>query len=97
STRDWSSDVCSSDLPRAPRSAAARRSKSGARILIADDHPVNREVLVRQLELLGIASDTANDGIEALEAWAAADGHYTAVLADIQIGRASCRERGWRV
>jgi|GEM_PF-505611 len=72
---------------RAPRSAAARRSKSGARILIADDHPVNREVLVRQLELLGIASDTANDGVEALEAWAAADGHYTAVLADIHMPR----------
>ncbi|MEA2879827.1 MAG: hypothetical protein QOF14_5023 [Hyphomicrobiales bacterium] len=73
--------------PRAPRSASARRSKSGARILIADDHPVNREVLVRQLELLGIASDTANDGVEALEAWAAADGHYTAVLADIHMPR----------
>jgi CheY-like chemotaxis protein len=72
---------------RAPRSASARRSKSGARILIADDHPVNREVLVRQLELLGIASDTANDGVEALEAWAAADGHYTAVLADIHMPR----------
>jgi CheY-like chemotaxis protein len=72
---------------RAPRSASARRSKSGARILIADDHPVNREVLVRQLELLGIASDTANDGVEALEAWAAADGHYAAVLADIHMPR----------
>ena len=29
---------------------------------------------MRQLELLGIASDTVNDGVEALEAWAAADG-----------------------
>ena len=73
--------------PRLPRATAARRSKSSARILIADDHPVNREVLVRQLELLGIASDTANDGVEALEAWAAADGHYTAVLADIHMPR----------
>ena len=75
------------DTTRPPRSAAARRSKSGARILVADDHPVNREVLVRQLELLGIASDTVNDGVEALEAWSAADGHYAAILADIHMPR----------
>jgi PAS domain S-box-containing protein len=73
--------------PRPARSTAAKRPKSGVRILVADDHPVNREVLVRQLELLGIASDTVNDGVEALEAWAAADGKYTAVLADIHMPR----------
>jgi len=42
---------------------------------------------VRQLELLGIASDTVNDGVEALEAWAAAGGKYAAVLADIHMPR----------
>ena len=66
--------------------------KSSARILIADDHPVNREVLVRQLELLGIPSDTVNDGVEALEAWAAAGGRYAAVLADIHMPRMDGRE-----
>ena len=80
------------DTSRPSRSASARRSKSSARILIADDHPVNREVLVRQLELLGIASDTVNDGIEALEAWAAAEGRYAAVLADIHMPRMDGRE-----
>ena len=30
---------------------------SGGRVLVVDDHPVNREVLVRQLELLGIPAD----------------------------------------
>jgi PAS domain S-box-containing protein len=78
--------------PRPARSAAAKRPKNGARILVADDHPVNREVLVRQLELLGIASDTANDGVEALEAWATADGKYAAVLADIHMPRMDGRE-----
>jgi CheY-like chemotaxis protein/HPt (histidine-containing phosphotransfer) domain-containing protein len=73
--------------PRPVRASAAARGKSQARILVADDHPVNREVLVRQLELLGIASDTVNDGVEALEAWAAADGRYAAVLADIHMPR----------
>ncbi len=72
---------------RPARGAGTRRPKSNTRILVADDHPVNREVLVRQLELLGIASDTANDGMEALEAWAAAEGKYAAVLADIHMPR----------
>ena len=31
-------------------------------VLVVDDHPVNQEVLVRQLELLGVAADTAADG-----------------------------------
>ncbi len=39
-------------------------------MLVVDDHPVNREVLVRQLDLLGIAADSVDDGVEALEAWA---------------------------
>jgi CheY-like chemotaxis protein/HPt (histidine-containing phosphotransfer) domain-containing protein len=78
--------------PRPARSASAKRPKSGARILVADDHPVNREVLVRQLELLGIASDTANDGVEAFEAWAASESKYAAVLADIHMPRMDGRE-----
>ena len=48
---------------------------------------MNREVLVRQLELLGVDADTVNDGVEALEAWAAAEGHYAAILADIHMPR----------
>ena len=77
-------------LRGAPRSAKAATSgplKVRPRILVADDHPVNREVLVRQLELLGIDADTVNDGIEAVEAWAAAEGRYAAVLADIHMPR----------
>jgi signal transduction histidine kinase/CheY-like chemotaxis protein/HPt (histidine-containing phosphotransfer) domain-containing protein len=55
------------------------------RVLVVDDHPVNREVLVRQLDLLGLAADSVNDGVEALEAWAA--GQYIAVLADVHMPR----------
>jgi len=73
--------------PRPLRSAPAPRPKSRPRVLVADDHPVNREVLVRQLELLGIDSDTTNDGVEALEAWERAEGHYAAILADIHMPR----------
>jgi PAS domain S-box-containing protein len=52
-------------------------------VLVVDDHPVNQEVLVRQLELLGVTSETAADGNEALKAWTARP--YAAVLADIHM------------
>jgi CheY-like chemotaxis protein len=53
------------------------------RLLVVDDHPINREVLVRQLRLLGLAGDTAEDGREALAKWA--PGRYAAVLADLHM------------
>lgn len=56
---------------------------SRAKLLVVDDHPVNREVLVRQLALLGLASDTAEDGMTALAACTA--GVYAAVLADLHM------------
>src|SRR5262249_45613823 len=61
----------------APRPIAAH-SGTAARLLIVDDHPVNREVLVQQLELLGLAADTSADGVEALTRWS--PGRYSAVL-----------------
>jgi PAS domain S-box-containing protein len=56
---------------------------SGARLLVVDDHPINREVLVRQLGLLGLAADTAEDGVEALAAFA--PGRFAAILADLHM------------
>jgi signal transduction histidine kinase/CheY-like chemotaxis protein/HPt (histidine-containing phosphotransfer) domain-containing protein len=66
---------------------ALPKSSSGERplVLVVDDHPVNLEVLVRQLDLLGVAADTAEDGVEALESWQARP--YAAVLADIHMPR----------
>jgi PAS domain S-box-containing protein len=65
------------------------------RVLVVDDHPVNREVLVRQLDLMGIEADSVNDGVEALEAWAA--GRYNAVLADIHMPRMDGYELSQRI
>ncbi|WP_165585273.1 PAS-domain containing protein [Roseococcus sp. SYP-B2431] len=39
------------------------------RVLVVDDHPVNREVITRQLELLGIPAATADDGAQGLAHW----------------------------
>jgi len=70
-------------LPNPPPHAEKGRAGAAARLLVVDDHPVNREVLVRQLGLLGLAADTAEDGAEALAAWMR--GGYAAVLADLHM------------
>jgi CheY-like chemotaxis protein/HPt (histidine-containing phosphotransfer) domain-containing protein len=57
----------------------------GPRVLVVDDHPVNREVLVMQLQLLGIAADNAGNGVDALAAWVRT--RYAAVLLDIHMPR----------
>ena len=64
-------------------------------VLVVDDHPVNQEVLVRQLELLGVATDTAVDGEEALEAWLSKS--YAAVLADIHMPKMDGYELARRI
>jgi CheY-like chemotaxis protein len=69
--------------PAAPGAAVAAKHGDAARLLVVDDHPINREVLVRQLRLLGLAADTAEDGDEALAAWM--PGRYAAVLADLHM------------
>ncbi|QQC65530.1 ATP-binding protein [Paraburkholderia ginsengisoli] len=45
-----------------------RAIASGRLILVAEDHPVNQELIRHQLALLGFACDVANDGVEALTA-----------------------------
>jgi PAS domain S-box-containing protein len=69
-------------LPPAPAPARIRESDeagvvppdreraiaSGRLILVAEDHPVNQELIRHQLALLGFACDVVNDGIEALAA-----------------------------
>jgi len=54
-------------------------------VLLVDDHPVNREVLLRQLELLGLTASTAQDGLEALGIWREA--RQSMLLLDIHMPR----------
>jgi signal transduction histidine kinase/CheY-like chemotaxis protein/HPt (histidine-containing phosphotransfer) domain-containing protein len=82
--------------PAAPGVAAAPiRTGDSPRVLVVDDHPVNREVLVRQLGLIGIECDTAEDGVQALDLWA--PGRYGAVLADIHMPRMDGHELSRRI
>ena len=73
-----------------PEAATARHvpavgspRRDAARILVADDHPVNREVICRQLELLGLSAEIAEDGAAALALWRAAP--YGLVLLDLHM------------
>jgi PAS domain S-box-containing protein len=56
---------------------------SGLRVLIAEDNPVNQQVLLRQVQRLGLVADAVNNGQEVLDALA--HGVYDAVLMDCQM------------
>ncbi|MGH8746138.1 MAG: PAS domain S-box protein [Burkholderiales bacterium] len=62
----------------APGVASAR--KEGTLVLIAEDHPTNRNLLTRLLGLLGYAAEAAENGREAFEKWKSA--RYGAILTD---------------
>jgi len=49
-------------------------------ILAVDDHPINRNLLARQLKLLGLRSKTAENGQFALDMWR--DGAFNMVITD---------------
>lgn len=63
----------SAGMPRTPEGGASppnreRAIASGRLILVAEDHPVNQELIRHQLALLGFACDVTSDGAEALAA-----------------------------
>jgi CheY-like chemotaxis protein/HPt (histidine-containing phosphotransfer) domain-containing protein len=58
-------------------------TRSGVRILVAEDNPVNQKVAARMLENLGYPLDVVEHGLEALEALSSTD--YGAILMDVQM------------
>jgi PAS domain S-box-containing protein len=54
-----------------------------AQILVVEDNPVNREVLLAQLSVLGLQASAVENGVEAVEA--VAGGGYDLVLMDCQM------------
>ena len=63
--------------------AELRRRHAGARLLLAEDNAINREILLKLLDRVGLALDTATNGREAVEK--ACSGDYALVLMDLQM------------
>jgi PAS domain S-box-containing protein len=63
----------------------ARRSPgpTADRVLVVEDHPVNRTVLTGMLASLGYQTDVARNGLDALKA--VTRNHYAAILMDCQM------------
>jgi PAS domain S-box-containing protein len=59
--------------------------KQGRLVLVAEDEPVNQKVILRQLRLLGYATEIAHDGIEALERLK--QGGHALLLTDVHMPR----------
>ena len=71
--------------PRTPgrRRQVLTRPLFDARVLLAEDHPVNRQVAVDMLRLLGCKVEVAETGREAIARWET--GAYDIVLMDCQM------------
>ena len=67
----------------APGPEAASLSPLALRVLVADDHAVNRAVAARMCERMGVAADVVSNGHEAIDALMR--GRYSAVLLDVEM------------
>jgi signal transduction histidine kinase/CHASE3 domain sensor protein/DNA-binding response OmpR family regulator len=63
---------------RAPDTASAEAE--GTLALLADDHPTNRFLIVRQINLLGYAAESAENGVVAFEKWKS--GRFSLLITD---------------
>jgi CheY-like chemotaxis protein/HPt (histidine-containing phosphotransfer) domain-containing protein/anti-sigma regulatory factor (Ser/Thr protein kinase) len=68
---------------RALTSLSETATGSGYRILIAEDNAINRDVIQRQLGILGFASELTEDGNEALQRWRS--GEFPLLLTDVRM------------
>lgn len=69
------------------RAAASKNATTTARgdlrALVVDDNPINCEVMLRQLKVLGIPADSAADGFAGFSTWRG--GGYDIVFADVHM------------
>jgi PAS domain S-box-containing protein len=67
--------------------ANLRARHAGARVLLAEDEPINQEVSRALLEDAGLVVDLAEDGVEAIDLARAK--HYDLILMDMQMPRSN--------
>jgi signal transduction histidine kinase/DNA-binding response OmpR family regulator len=66
-----------------PVPAAPAGDRSLRRALVVDDNPINCEVMLRQLKVLGMPADSAPDGFAGFSSWRG--GGYDVVFADVHM------------
>ncbi|MDM0106175.1 ATP-binding protein [Variovorax sp. J22R24] len=63
------------------------RPSTGHKVLLAEDHPINREVITRQLSKLGYECDCAEDGEQAWDSLTSPSASYSMLLTDCHMPR----------
>jgi len=76
--------VAEAAAPPPAATPALRQHDSGGRpLLVADDHPTNRALIARQMQLLGLPVELAENGNQALAKWK--HGDYALILTDVHM------------
>jgi CheY-like chemotaxis protein/HPt (histidine-containing phosphotransfer) domain-containing protein len=70
-------------MPPSVQGAAQQRRL----VMVVDDHPINRSLLTRQVQALGYACESFDNGFDALRAWGR--GRFALVLTDVNMPRMS--------
>ena len=70
-------------LLKRPKPSRDVAEREGSVLLLVEDHPINRRVILHQLGIIGFHADVAEDGREALDLFA--DGRYGLVLTDLNM------------
>ena len=70
-------------LARRKAPSVEQAEEEGSLVLVVDDHPINRLVLMRQVTMLGYATEEADDGRKALEKWKS--GRFRLVITDVNM------------
>ena len=73
------------DLAEPTPALTAMPNFRGARVLVAEDHPLNQEIMLDLLESFGCEAEFAGDGVEAIECARSAD--YDLILMDVRMPR----------
>ena len=60
--------------------SVAQAETEGTLVLLVDDHPTNRLLLVRQVKTMGYAAESAENGVDALNKWKS--GRFKMVITD---------------
>ena len=79
-------DVLAQNAPSPDERATPHAGTAATRVLVVDDEPVNRAVLVQQLSARGYQIHEATDGVEAVE-WIRHHGAPDVVLLDVMMPR----------